>query len=332
MRVGLAGALALFVASGCDDARAPVPPAPAAASVRATPPVPASATVSATASVAVSAGPAPEASPLVRVQQRALVRLERTEGALRADLAGGGRVVVVAATKQSPLAAHGPAAHFAVASLVAPKVVPPTALRRLPLDSLSGVADQPTRRWLSDSLRVLNDGKVTCALTLLPTGSLARVNLADLAEGRPAAALEARLVSKEPVPENERELVAAYQSLLLVDALVMNTKRREVRVDRERGTVLAVDDNDVFPSQGVSGAVGDAFNRLARHLTFSKRAVDRLRALERDALQQALTADGGTLLVTPKQVGEILGRRAALLRTVDQRIKQRGADRALGLP
>ncbi len=328
-------AAGLCLLAGACDKTEPPPAEPklgtpsASASTAATESAP-----SATAAPVDSAAPKAKAptTALERVTRLELTKLERAEGGWRGQLEGGAAVGVVLATKAAPLSAQAGAAHFGVASLVAPDVVPPTALRSLSLGSLSRAADAPTRRVLGEQARVLNDGTVQCTLQLTPTVKLSRVDLGDLAEGRPGLRLEARLTTKDAPPAEELTLLSRYQGLLVVDALVLNLARREVRLDREASVLLALDDNEVFSAAGRPGAVGDAFNRLARHLVYSRSVTDRLRRLSREALEVALTPNGGTLLVTPKQVDEILDRRRALLRTIDQRIKQRGEDGALALP
>jgi hypothetical protein len=126
-------------------------------------------------------------------------------------------------------------------------------------------------------------------------------------------------------------VLASYQSLLAADYLVGNLIRQEVLLDGEQ--LIALEGNDAFSARGKDGAVGDALGRLSRHLVYSQSLSERLAKLDATAIERALR--GGpdrALLVTPKQLGEVVDRARTLDRLIAVRVRQRGREHALALP
>jgi hypothetical protein len=229
-------------------------------------------------------------------------------------------------------------AAYQLSRLVAPGSVPPAVSRSIPLAELSRAAhDEPTRQMLRTRLRVLADGKVRAAVVLSPPPRLEPIDLGDLREGGPAFQLEATLVKRD-APSSDAALASSYVSLLFLDHLLGNLQRRHALIDRERGVLVATEGHDLFSAGGVEGGIGDPILRLARSLVFPRAAVSRLRALDRQKLQAALSETGADsaaamrMMVTPRQLEDVLERKKALLALVDGRIAARGDAKALALP
>ncbi len=321
MRALAAAVVALLALVGCDKGKTEVAPA---ASARAAPPVSASpSAVPALPSASASAA----AQPAVPEQLASL--RGQSDGTLVGRLASGPDVRVVVATKEAPLASDAPAAWAAIAGFAAPGVRVPTTLRLVPLAELSKAAQGVRAKALvRNHARVLADGTVSVAILRVPEDKLRHVDLGAATDGTIVAGWETKLMTAAVPSQPERALLAAYQSLLAVDYLTGNLVRGPVLLDEPASRIVAVEDNDVFSPHGRDGRVGDPLARLSRHLHWSKKLVADLRAISRPALDEALRSPRGTLLVTPKQVDEVLSRRDALVRTA----LRRGSARALTLP
>jgi hypothetical protein len=289
------------------------------------------------ASLAVAPGSAAAGTPSVRdALERAPLRSIRREadGSLTAELDAkvDFTVRVELATRDRPRAHRAPVAYERIAARVAPGLVPDAELRAIPLGELAKAAlDTRTARHLEQVARVLSDGKVRACLSLIPRPGAVAVDLGDLSEGSRAFGWESALVRREPPKEAERALLASYQALLVVDYLAGNLARKRVELAGER--LLASMGNEVFSQRGVEAGVGDPLSRLLRHTAFSRRLQQRLSALERDSLERALRGplDEG-LLVTPKELEEIVDRRRGIEKLVDGLVTRRGRDKALILP
>jgi hypothetical protein len=120
---------------------------------------------------------------------------------------------------------------------------------------------------------------------------------------------------------------------LVADHLAGNLARVGVYRHDKSGRITAADGNEAFSPAPTEGAQGDALSRLSRHMTYSKSLDDRLAKLEREGLERALGfGEPPTLLITPKQLEECLDRARNVRRLIAERVKQRGADKALALP
>jgi hypothetical protein len=237
------------------------------------------------------------------------------------------------ATHEAPLAPRAPAAYFQIAEIVAPGLVPKTTLLELPLGTLVEAAGETRARRAIERARVLGTGKVWVTLIELPATPPPRVDLGDIREGRTAWSWESKFVTREGPPAELAKLLSSYQTLLAVDHLLGNLARREVLHDAARSAVVPIEDNDVFSQRGVDGAVGEASTRLHRHLVFSARLAENLERLDRKAAERGLSrSPDRSLLVTPKQIDELLERKSSLARLIETRVRQRGRERALALP
>ncbi len=317
------------------SAASSAPSASPIASLEPAPPPSAAAKPSGSSSaVSAASAPAKAASGVALLESAKLVRLAaEPSGRFVAELERSppAKASVVLSTKQAPLGPRQVAAHFRIAERVAPGLVAPTALRALPLTELAGAADPPTRATLQKVARVLGDGTVEVALVLAPSPSLIRVDVANLIEGEPAQAWETLLAAREPIPEAERTTLGLYQALLAVDYISENGARKAVYLHKKSGRITTSEGSFAF-GRPVDGALSDAIERLTRHNTFSKSLSQHLRTLDRDALGRALGwGDPPNLLITPKQLDEVLERARSVRHVIEQREKQRG-EAALELP
>jgi len=243
------------------------------------------------------------------------------------------RAVLTLSTREAPLAPRARAAHARIAELVAPGVVAPTALRSLPTDELAKVAGDKARAAIRKHARVLANGTIEVALSLAPSPALVRVDLVSPAPEAPASAWETALGAKDAVPSELAPTLAQYQSLLAADYVAGNLVRRAVHLHEKLGRITAVEDNEAFSPEPKEGTLKDDLGRLSRHMTYSKSLRDRLAAIDRSKLDEALRwGKPSTLLVTPRQVDEAVDRIRSIQRLIDLRIKQRGEDRGLALP
>jgi len=331
-------ASALFVACrgeapGAGTSTAASGPAPASASA-----LVASSAPRSSASAAVAATPSaepPKPTMAASVESGKLSKLAFEDGAWVGELerTPPARVWVGLASKDQPLAPRARLAHFRIAEQIFPGVVAPTALRALSVAELSRAADAATRKRLEKQARVLGNGTVEACLTLAPSPSLTRVELTRLGEDSPVQAWETSLAAREPVPEAQRPALAQYQALLVIDYVSGNEARVSVHRHDKTGRITAAEGNEAFSPVPKQGAQHDALTRLSRHMTYSKALEERLTRLERGELERALGwGEPPTLLVTPKQLDECVERTRSVRRLIAERVKQRGADKALALP
>jgi hypothetical protein len=220
-----------------------------------------------------------------------------------------------------------------VAALLAPDLVPATVLAAVPLSELArAAADARTQRMLAENARVLADGRVRAALVSSAPGRVRGVDLADESAGSLAFAWEAALVRREPPTQALRAQLGLYQKVLALDHLLENQSRQRAFLTADGGRLIAVQ-NDAFTPRPVEGALVNPLARLTRHVTFSASLAEGLRRLDRARLLRALSGGGeDAMLVTPKQLEQILDRKRGLERLVDGVVARRGRKKALGLP
>jgi hypothetical protein len=263
----------------------------------------------------------------------AVTKLTTDRGHLVAELEGKTRVLVVVATRNEPLLPRSQAAHYRIAEKLAPGLVAPTAFRSFKVAELAKPADAPTLALLEKEARVLGNGRIEGVVCLAPALTLTRVDIANLQENQPAWRWEGRLVVRDPAPVAERATLSSYQSLLAVDWIVGNGKRRFVQLHEKTGRLTVADHSEAFSATPDDNAIHDTLTRFARHMTYSKSLNERLHELTRESVEKALRfGKPATLLVTPKQAEEIAGNARALERVIQTRVKRRGEAEALSLP
>ena len=263
------------------------------------------------------------------------IRFERDRWIADLTAPSSGRAELLFATRQHPLAHRGPVVCRRLAELIAPASVRQTTLEILPLGEVMRAApDEPRRRkQLGQTLRVLADGRVRGALIAVPPDGFVPVDLTDELEGSAVFRWESALVRREMPERSLHDGLSAYQAVLVVDHLVQNQSRKSLFVGEGGTRVVAGEGSDAFTTQPVEGALAAPLTRLARHVSYSTSLVERLRALDRERLVKAFGTDlGGEMLVTPKEIDQILERKRGLLKLVDRLVKARGREKALCLP
>lgn len=299
-------------------------------------PVPPSARPAASSRAPVASAEAvPAPRPEGTVEAGKLVNLTHESGGWIGQLERNppARVWVSVSTKKEPLTPRGRAAHALIAELVAPGVVAPTALRAMTVAELSQASDAAAKQRLDREARVLANGTVEVTLTLAPSPALTRVELVANDEASVVRTWERLLGARETIAEKERQGLAQYQSLLAIDHVSGNAARIAVFRHDKTGRITAAEGNEAFSPMPREGALDEALARLSRHMTYSKSLDDHLAKLDRESLERALRfGDPPSLLVTPKQLEECLDRAQNIRRLIGERVKKRGADKALALP
>jgi hypothetical protein len=266
------------------------------------------------------------------LERGAITKLTTDRGRLVAELEGKTPALVLIATKKDPLAPRSRVAHYRIAEKLAPGLVAPTAFRSFKVAELARPADEPTLALLEKEARELVNVRIEGVVCLAPAPSLTRVDIANLQENQPAWRWEGRLVVREPAPVAERVTLGSYQSLLAVDWIVGNGKRRYVQLHEKSGRITVADHSEAFSAVGDDNAIHDSLARFARHMTYSKALNQNLHELTRERVEKALRfGKPASLLVTPKQAEEIADNARALERVIQTRVKQRG-EAALSLP
>jgi hypothetical protein len=267
------------------------------------------------------------------LERGSITKLTTDRGHLVAELEGKTRVLLVIATKRDPLLPRSRAAHYRIAEKLAPGLVAPTAFRSFKVAELAKPADAPTLALLEKEARVLGNGRIEGVVCLAPAATLERVDIANLQENQPAWRWEGRLVVRDPAPVAERATLSSYQSLLAVDWIVGNGKRRFVQLHETSGRITVADQSEAFSATIDDNAIHDTLARFARHMTYSKSLNQNLHALSRETVEKALRfGKPAMLLVTPKQAEEIAGNARAMQRVIQTRVKHRGEAEALSLP
>lgn len=267
------------------------------------------------------------------LERGTITKLTTDRGHLVAELEGKTTALVLIATKKDPLLPRSRVAHYRIGEKLAPGLVAPTAFRSFKVAELAKPADKPTLVFLEKEARVLGNGRIEGVVCLAPAATLTRVDIANLQENQPAWRWEGRLVVRDPVPEAERATLSSYQSLLAVDWIVGNGKRRFVQLHEKTGRITVADHSEAFSAIPDDNAIHDTLARFARHMTYSKSLNQRLHELTRETVEKALRfGKPAALLVTPKQAEEIAGNARALERVIQTRVKHRGEAEALSLP
>ena len=137
------------------------------------------------------------------------------------------------------------------------------------------------------------------------------------------------------IPPERLELCKQLSMLALFDFVIDNTDRwtgANARMNPDN-TVLYFMDNTLAFGKNPQGH-HKTFLYLQRVQTFSRRLVDRLRALDEAQLRAVLAPDTGDFdqLLTDAEVAAVLGRRDRALVYIDGLIKTHGVDKVLAFP
>lgn len=137
------------------------------------------------------------------------------------------------------------------------------------------------------------------------------------------------------IPDAHRALVAQISDMIVFDFLVDNTDRwtgNNAKVS-EDGAVLYFMDNTMAFTANKRGH-RKSHTYLGRVQTFSRRLIDRIRALTEDEVRGVMARDHAPFprLLTDAEVSALMARRDLLLTYVDDLIAEHGADVVLALP
>jgi hypothetical protein len=226
-----------------------------------------------------------------------------TSTVFRARLGGAAfRVAFKTATRDRPRGPIAEVAAYRLARCLGLQSVPPAVLRRVPKAALRAELDPATlARWPDIEPRLLVDraGTVEGAAIVWIDG-LRDASVA-VGEGR-ANALRALGCRTGGPPA-----AAARRDLLVFDALIGNWDRwsgANVQSDAA-GRVLYMRDNDAgFAPRLPAAREAAIFAPLRRCQRFSRRLIERLRALTRESFERELSRDPG-LAAAPERVAAL---------------------------
>ncbi len=141
-------------------------------------------------------------------------------------------------------------------------------------------------------------------------------------------------VGEEIAPES-RPLVAQISDLVLFDFIINNSDRwsgGNLKASQKGRTLVFLDNTLAF------GGDPNGHTRVRTYLfrsqKFSRRLIERLRRLDQDQLEEALTTDIDPFpqLLERNEIRAVLKRRDYAMRYVDELIKQHGEDAVLAFP
>jgi hypothetical protein len=138
-------------------------------------------------------------------------------------------------------------------------------------------------------------------------------------------------------PAGNRDMLRQISNVLLFDFLIDNVDRwsgNNVRCDPSGRALFFMDNTMSFSRDRRGHRKGQKY--LQRTQTFSRRIVERLRAVTEDEIRVALEpgADGGPfpVLLSPAEIRAVLGRREFALAYIDGLIARHGEAKVLAFP
>jgi hypothetical protein len=155
----------------------------------------------------------------------------------------------------------------------------------------------------------------------------------DTSEG--IAAWKRCLQVGKPIPPEVETLVAQISSMVAFDYLINNMDRwsgSNAKSSKDGSALYFMDNTLSFGGQKKAHSKVERY--LERSQKFSRRMVAALRALDRDAVEQAVTIDADPYprLLTEKEVDAVLFRREKLLEHIDALIAEHGEGEVLAFP
>ncbi len=141
-----------------------------------------------------------------------------------------------------------------------------------------------------------------------------------------------------PIPDDKEELARDLSTMAVFDFLIGNWDRfsgGNLPTNRSRERAFLRDNDRAFSEPLLRGRYERILRGLLLTERFSKSMVDRLAALDEDAIRQELARDPSheaAPLLSEPQIAAVLDRRATILTHVAALIEQRGADRVLVFP
>lgn len=216
--------------------------------------------------------------------------------------------------------------------------VPPAIAVSYPLEALVAAVDQ--RDALARS-RLRTDtrprganlrGELSWWVPVLADG---KVNGFRIDETDGIVTWRAWLKAGGKIPAEHLGLCQQLSAMALFDFVIDNTDRwtgNNAKVS-EDGSLLYFMDNTLAFGTNRRGHE-KTYRYLQRVQTFSRRLVERLRALDEGQLRAVLAEDKGEFeaLLTDAEIAAVLGRRERALAYIDELIRVHGEDKVLGFP
>ena len=244
-----------------------------------------------------------------------------------------GEVELRVATRSDPMRYRPHLAFYRLAAALGSRLVPRTESHAVALPELLAALrrDPVGLHLLREDMAVLNDGTVTVLVTEAVPGG----REVDILNGQEVKTWRTWADGRQPVPRDRRALVSGYLETLVLDYLTANTSRNVVTVDADAAaaSIHLLDNGGAFPARPDLGVMDVMLAELKRATRFSRRLVERLRALDRKAAEAAL--HGGAFpnwLVASRPLEEMLERRGAISSLVDARIAEFDEPSVLAFP
>ena len=317
---------ALGAVGGCEPSAGPGSPPPSATPATS---VPAATGVAPQAgSAATSAGPAPRASAPAAITALSPLTSLRP-GPFMATTADGERFVVTLATKGNPRPYRRPLAFYRLAQTLGYDQVPRTELRRLPTGKVSQLLPSApeVRQYLAGRATVTNDGTIAALLVQHVPGKQAQ-----LVDDQRLARWAELASSADPIPAAERGYVRDYVAVLVLDYLAGNVERRSVIIAERGGRLAAADNRTAFPGYVSPESLDIPLGRLEQVIRFPKDLKRVLADLDRETVtRQLIRGRFEDRLLGPRQLTDLMERRATVMTLLESRLLQYGDPTVLSL-
>jgi hypothetical protein len=264
---------------------------------------------------------------------------------LRLDFVGGGRASFKPEQTNPQSVPRKEVAAYRIDRLLGINAVAPAFGRAFSLDELYGALDKDGRQFLprlreelisrkdpENPKRRIIAGEVQWWIPVIENARIRKHKIDDT-DG--IVTWKRLLRAGATVPPEEYELVRQISTMLLFDFVIDNTDRwsgSNARVSAD-GSKLYFMDNTLAFSRDTNGH-RKSQNYLERTQTFSRRLVERLRALTKEDVLAALEPDRGPFeqLLTDEELEALFGRRDTALAYIDELIQEHGEDVVLVFP
>jgi hypothetical protein len=258
-----------------------------------------------------------------------------TSVVFKIELSGGKKAAWKPNSRRGKGRYKGEVAAYRLGTALGIPNVPPACFRAFDAATVGRVlgASPATKKLLDDEV-VIEDGSVRGAV--IPWIDGLQFWPLDKDPLRSQVAGWLRSDGAIAIPDGQGELARQASTLALFDLLTSNWDRYSggnVGLDRTGRTVLFIDNDAAFMSGPPKDALAKNEALVAGIDRFSRGFVERLRALDDDALTRAFGEETpGRPLLDPVIVKGVSERRNALLATIDKKIAANGEARTLFFP
>lgn len=224
------------------------------------------------------------------------------------------------ATHDHPRPHRRPLAYYRLSRALGSSAVPTTVVLRTPLGRLSELLSDEARAYLTDRAAVANDGTVMLLLVARHDGRPAGED--DFEKLRKAAARNNGAASK---------LLTSYVDMLVLDYLSANVLRRGVTFGGDQ--LWLTDSSGAFPGFVAAKSLDVLLDALRRVVRFPRDLRQRLGEFDRQTARRTLLPGRfEDQLLGPRQLSDLMERRATLLSLLEARALKYGAESAFSLP